>query len=420
METIPLSYSCAIPGLGRLLLATRLIRHQIVLWFIAGSLLILNQNATGGTWTALASTPPDAVITMLLLSDGTVMAEGGNSATIKNTWYKLTPDSTGSYVNGTWSTLAAMSYTRLYFSSDVLTNGRVFVAGAEYGTGTNSAEIYDPVGNTWTTTPPPPAGQVMFYDSGSKILPNGNVLITPVFPATYGGTVIYNTALNTFSAGPTLFRGGYQDEASWVKLPDDSILTIDPFGTNSERYIPSLNQWVNDANVPVVMYDPFGSEMGPAFLLPDGRAFFIGAYGNTALYTPSGNATPGVWQAGPAIPNLAAPDAPGAMMVNGKILCALSPLPTSGNHFPSPTSFYEYDPVANSFTQVNGPNGLTLGSAPYVMRMLDLPDGSVLFSQSSSQLYVYQPGGSPLAAGKPTINSISANLDGSYHLSGGM
>ena len=79
------------------------------------------------------------------------------------------------------------------------------------------------------------------------------------------------TASNLWVAGPTLFRGSYQDEASWVKLPDDSILTIDPFGTNSERYIPSLNRWINDANVPVSLYDPFGFELGAAFLLPDWR-----------------------------------------------------------------------------------------------------------------------------------------------------
>src|SRR5205085_6808021 len=163
---------------------------------------------------------------------------------------------------------------------------RVLVAGGEYGTGTNSAEIYDPVANTWTTTPPPPPGQTMFYDSNSKILSNGNVLVTPVFPASSGGSVIYVAASNVWTVGPALFRGSYQDEASWVKLPDDSILTIDPFGTNSERYIPSLDTWVNDGVLPVSLYDPYGSELGAGLLLADGRAFFLGSTGHTALYSP--------------------------------------------------------------------------------------------------------------------------------------
>ncbi len=378
-------------------------------------LFLVSRQVRGGTWTALANTAPAGVNTMLLLSDGTVMAADSG-----NNWYRLTPDSTGSYVNGTWSLLAAMNYTRLYFSSQVLTNGQVLVAGAEYGTGTNSAEIYDPVANTWTTTPPPPAGQNLFYDSISEMLPNGNVLVAPVNPATFGGTVVYNTTSNVWSVGPSLYRGYYQDEASWVKLPDDSIVTIDPFGTNSERYIPSLNQWVNDANVPVDMYDPYGYELGAGFLLPDGRAFYLGATGNTVFYTPSGTNSPGSWSAGPVIPNSqATADAPAAMMVNGKVLCAVAPVPVnSSNIFNSPVSFYEFDPVTNGFAQVNGPTGLTYPSSTYTMRMLDLPDGSVLLSVSSSQLYDYTPGTAPLAAGQPNINAISTNLDGSYTLTG--
>ena len=50
--------------------------------------------------------------------------------------------------------------------------------------------------------------------------------------------------------------------------------------------------------------------------------------------------------------------------------------------------------------------------------MLDLPDGTVLYSDFSSQLYVYHPDGSPLAAGEPTITSITPNANGSYHLTG--
>jgi hypothetical protein len=70
----------------------------------------------------------------------------------------------------------------------------------------------------------------------------------------------------------------------WVKLPDNSILFVDRNTTSSERYIPSLNQWVVDATVPVALYDPYGLETGSAFLLPDGRAFFLGSPGNTAYY----------------------------------------------------------------------------------------------------------------------------------------
>ena len=80
--------------------------------------------------------------------------------------------------------------------------------------------------------------------------------------------------------------------------------------------------------------------------------------------------------------------------------------------------FLEFDPVSNSFSAVNGPTGPSDNVAPYETMMLDLPDGTVLYSHFGRQLYVYQPGGSPLAAGKPTVTSITQNPDQTYHLVG--
>jgi hypothetical protein len=367
-----------------------------------------------GTWARLSRSAPEAVELMLLMPDGTVMAASQGGSSSGRGWFKLTPDSRGSYINGTWTTLASMHYTRLYYASDVLRDGRVFVAGAEYGTGTNSAEVYNPSNDTWTVTGPPPAGQTLFFDNISKMLPNGNILIAPVGPATPGGTVIFHPDSNTFTPGPKLFRGFYQDEASWVRLPDDSIVTIDPFGTHSERYIPSLNKWVDDGVLPVSIYNNIG-EMGPGFLLPNGRAFFLGGTSNTVFYIPTGTTNAGTWIAGPNIPDgHGVSDGAGAMMVNGKVLCAVG----SSTNFGSTTWFYEFDSVSNSFTAVNGPNGPTEQMPPYYSIFLDLPDGTVLFSRFNRQLYVYQPDGSPLAAGKPTIGGITGNSDGSFHLTG--
>ena len=63
----------------------------------------------------------------------------------------------GSYSAGTWTTSGAMAKTRLYFSSQVLADGRVFVAGGEYGTGGNFMEVYDPATNTWAAMTKLPA-----------------------------------------------------------------------------------------------------------------------------------------------------------------------------------------------------------------------------------------------------------------------
>ena len=173
-----------------------------------------------------------------------------------------------------------MHDARAFYSSQVLQDGRVFVAGGEYGAaGTQfvssgaRAEILIRSANAWTQINPPssllnysnPAGVSVnndlqaFYDSISMLLPDGTVLVAPVDPANYRGTLIYNPFSNTWTNGPLLVANlqgiGCQAEASWVKLADDSILTIDPaanniVGTNTERYIPSLGQWIVDTSVP--------------------------------------------------------------------------------------------------------------------------------------------------------------------------
>ncbi|MBK7645011.1 MAG: hypothetical protein IPJ19_18525 [Planctomycetes bacterium] len=303
------------------------------------ALLAGSASAQGGTWTPLTNQAPGGVNLMLLLSDGTVMASNNNGSAIGSGWYKLTPNASGSYVAGTWSVLATAHDTRLYYPSQVLRDGRVFVAGGEYGTGGPRAEIYNPLTNVWTViTPGAPlwnTGSDNFYDCNSDLTPDGRVLIMPVFPHSPGIPLLYNPVTNTWSNAGQLFRGTWQDEASWVKLADDSILTIDPWGQFSERYIPSTNSWVDDGIVPVPMYDPFGFELGAALLLPNGHSFWLGSTGHTVLHTPSGTVAPGTWAQGPDIPGAhGTPDAPAAMMRNGRILCAVSPIPTSGNHFP--------------------------------------------------------------------------------------
>ncbi|MEP7263522.1 MAG: T9SS type A sorting domain-containing protein [Bacteroidota bacterium] len=389
-------------------------------YFLTAGLICLTfiNAAAQGTWTPLTSiAPAGSGAGMMLLSDGTVLAKRGSGGSDGrgNQYDRLTPDIHGSYINGTWSTTAPMNNTRLYYSSQVLMDGRVYVAGGEYGTGGSSGEVYNPLTNVWTNAPSPGA---FLSDANSEILPDGRVL-QAVVSGTLRSTLIYNPVTNTYSAGPSCI--GIHNESSWVKLADNSILFVDRNATSSERYIPSSNTWINDATVPVALYDPFGLETGAALLLPDGRAFFIGSTGNTAYYTPSGNNSPGTWAAGPVVPGgQGAPDAAAAMMVNGKILCAVSPSPTSGNHFPAPTAFYEFNYLNSTFTQINAPaGGLTANHSCYLTSMLDLPDGTVLYgSIGSSQYYIYTPNGTPLASGKPAIGNITQTSCTQYRITG--
>ncbi len=84
------------------------------------------------------------------------------------------------------------------------------------------------------------------------------------------------------------------------------------------------------------------------------------------------------------------------MMVNGKVLCVVSPTPTSSNHFPTPTSYYEYDYTTNTFNEskcarrwIDTPHSMLRGA-----NMVDLPNGQVLYAdQGSTRYYVYTPDG---------------------------
>lgn len=398
--------------------------HTALCLALAG-LVVWSGEVAAGTWTAVATAAPGNVQLMMLLTDGTVLCFNGSPSA---GCYRLTPSSTGSYVNGTWTTMASMGSTRRYFSSQVLQSGKVMVAGAEYGTGGATTEIYDPFANTWTSVAVPggllnnvnlgDGSNSGFRDSGSVLLPDGRMLVAPVYPTIANQTLIYNPFVNTWSAGPTSL--GNQNEASWVKLPDDSILTVDINSTTTERFIPSQNRWIPDNNCAVNLYGT-GSEIGAALLLPDGRAFYLGGNSSTAFYTPSGATNAGTWAAGPAIPNSqACPDAPAAMLPNGRLFFACNPIGSPGNTFPTNVSFYEFNPAANSYTRQNSPTGgLTQnGIAAYQTSFLALPDGNILYSSESSQLYLYAPGGAPIAAGKPTIASIQAAGGGSFHLVG--
>jgi hypothetical protein len=136
-----------------------------------------------GSWTTLANNAPGDVGTMMLLSDGTVLAQQGGvgTAAVTNTWYQLVPQGfTGSYVNGTWNTRASMNLQRLWYASNVLPSGKVFLVGGEYSGSqgsqnfTNTADMYDPVANTWadanTSTAIPNFPQTQFGDDPSAML----------------------------------------------------------------------------------------------------------------------------------------------------------------------------------------------------------------------------------------------------------
>ncbi len=401
-------------------------------------LAISSLNAQTGTWTKVTtSAPHNNQGCMLLLTDGTVICHNSNGGTYGTGWDKLTPDATGSYVNGTWTSIASMHNDRLFFPTQVMPNGEVFAAGGEYGPGGTAGEYYNPVANTWTLTGAVVSTQNI-YDGNSQILPDGRILVGvqdglhPSFDNLY-----YSNVTNAWTTAPISVTPYNHDEAEWLKLPDSSILFVGIASTASCRYRPQTSTWITDGTVPTNLYDVYGEEAGAAFMLPNGKAVFFGARGTNATYTPTGNTTNGAWATTGSFPTVRGtqvgqPDAAGAMMVNGHILLSCSPIGTSANNeFNAPIYFAEYDYTTGVCTQVKsaipgtGVGGDSIpGESCYQCSMLDLPNGTVMMAVNqagntlSKYYWIYTPGSAAIAAGKPTINSILADGCPNYKITG--
>jgi hypothetical protein len=362
-----------------------------------------------GTWKPLTHQPTFAASTMLLLTDGTVMCQQSGGVN----WSRLTPDATGDYAKGTWSALAPMINTRLYYASAVLRDGRVIACGGEYsnaGSETNKCEMYDPLANTWSQVTPP-AGWTGIGDAASVLLPDGRLLM-----GYYSGakTAIYDPVAGTWTAGPT--KGASASEETWTLLPDQTVLTVQCSNTpHAEKYVAAANQWVSAGTLPVNLVETSSLEIGPACLLPDGRALCLGATNKTAYYTPPPIASQaGTWSTGPQFPdiggkNIGAKDAPACLLPNGKVLCAVGPVDGLSGSYLSPTYFFEID--GSTLTQISNPPGSTIANGvPYAGRMMMLPTGQLLFAAGTNEIQVYTPDGQPEAAWRPAITSVAANL----------
>ena len=137
--------------------------------------------SVSGTWTVLASAfPGSSPDTALLMTDATVLM---HDACTSN-WYRLTPDATGGYVNGTWHAAGPMpsGYAPLYFASSVLPDGRLMMNGGEYNTTSCNAvwtklgALYDPVADSWTAVPAPTHWSNV-GDAASVVLPTGGDML---------------------------------------------------------------------------------------------------------------------------------------------------------------------------------------------------------------------------------------------------
>ena len=367
--------------------------------------------------TQLKNPAPDGAIVEYLLTDGTIVVQGGQCSD----YWKLTPDITGSYIKGTWKQLASLpsGYAPYANAAAVLADGRLLISGGEYSncggqfTLTNQSAIYDPLKDAWTMVAPP-KGWYDIGDSPSLVLPNGLFLLgrktnknmATLDPTTLKWTEVKSTGKSDFNA-----------EEGWTLMPDGTVLTYDVKNNpNSEIYTPSAQQWATAGSTVANLQGPpqegclkYGNhqqytycppgEVGPAILRPDGTVFATGALhlnassGHTAIYNPN---KPGTdkWTAGPDFPNGdAAGDSYAALLPNGRVLV----LGNSG-------TMYEFD--GSKLTPTASDSG----------SLLVMPSGEVLVGGAQA----YTSTGKYKSSWAPKITSFPASVTrgNTYKISG--
>ncbi|MGH6890092.1 MAG: hypothetical protein ACREHF_13010 [Rhizomicrobium sp.] len=367
----------------------------------------------------LKNAPPAGATVTLLLTDGTVLAQSYE----ENTWYKLTPDNTGSYVKGTWAQMASLpaGYVPLYFASAVLSDGRVVIIGGEYNNNefafSNLGAVYDPAKNAWTRLAHP-RGWRFIGDSPSAVLADGRFMVGEKM---HKNLAVLDPKTLKWSALPSTGKNDWNAEEGWTLLPDGSVLTADVLDhPKSERYDIGKQRWVRQGSTVADLWGPqnccgcipYGDrgrcyqppgEIGPAILRPDGSVFATGALdtvpAHTAIWHKPGPLHPGGnWTAGPDFPNGdQAGDTYAVLLPDGNVLIEGD----SG-------TLYEFD--GNKLTVEN------VGTVASYTPLVVLPTGQVLVGGFE----VYNPAGTYQSAWQPTITSFPSTVTrgSSYKISG--
>jgi hypothetical protein len=167
------------------------------------------------TWSATGNlVAPVSNATATLLSNGKVLVVAGSIAQLYDP------------VSGTWSATGGLATARYAHTATLLSSGKVLVAGGSNGptleAGLSSAELYDPVAGTWSST-----GSLITarYSHTATLLPNGTVLMAGGYDLNLiplASAELYDPVAGTWSATGSLLMGRVLHTASL--LPNGVVL----------------------------------------------------------------------------------------------------------------------------------------------------------------------------------------------------
>jgi len=377
-------------------------------------LLAMVSLAGAQSWTPLTNPAPAPVGPMLQLRDGRILFHEDQGGNARN-WWVLTPDASGSYVNGTWSSGGSMQagYAPFFFGSQTLLDGKTLVVeGGEYNNGQavwttlGSRLTYSGNSFTWVSNAPP-AGWSTIGDAQSVLLANGNYMQANCCSkqnAIYSGPNSWTPTGNVLAVR--------NDESGFTLLPNNKVLAVDVQRNancfngstkSSELYDQNTGTWSCAAETPVQLWLQADQELGAAVMMYNGKVLqFGGAVSATAVYDVASN----TWSAGPTPPGgQQQADGPAALEPNGKVLAMLSP----GLFQFGACQFFEYDPNTNTLpAAANSPQ--CPADSSFVGHLFTLPTGQIASTDFDTAVYVYTPAPGVVAAAVPTILASSTHL----------
>ena len=274
-------------------------------------------DVTTNTWSAAPAMPTERVAghTATLLTNGKLLIVGG----VKSDGGTAAADLFDP-VTATWTSVAPMATMRSSHAATLLPDGRVLVTGgstvstsAAKGYVNNaSAEIYDPVANTWTPTPPMSAAR---SHHTATLLPDGKVLVVGGENVLYlvePTAEIYDPVSNTWSApraqpvvprsqhtatllpsGLVLIAGGFDivdgllTPASTAELYDPVLHTTSTVSTDGNGVTTTITTVTGGLDFTSTTPMAFARYGHSATRLADGRVVVVGGQTTTTeIYDP--------------------------------------------------------------------------------------------------------------------------------------
>ena len=377
----------------------RRLRHLALKTATSAALVLLISYATtagAAGWTPLVNRPSiNSIQLMILMTDGSIMVHTFDDI---QTWVKLTPDAKGSYVNGKWVTLGKMITPRLYFASQVLQNGNLWVMGGEY-TGPfadanwgTQAEIYNPPTNTWTeaaSDPPQPGGCGVLPVTSSVNLTAGSNIVAGIY--------------STFrmQAGWTVAGAGIPPNTTVVLVNSPTSVTISAQATASG---PAVAQFAGETT------GCFGDD--PSILVPGGNILVGDLIApQTFLYSIAANA---FTVTGTKVYNDSSDEEGWAVFPNGQILnYDLTP----SIEMNTGMGFAEaYTPSTGLWASISPADGTASGTLPVLSSnplgfelgpILRLLDGRAIVIGANQHTALYTPSANSWAAGPDMIADLT-------------